>query len=92
MSRRQPRHVGLLIQLGRVYESETRIREAYQTYRKILDLQLAPPMELYPLLARTSMRLGRQVEAGLFIQEYLARGGAPAEAKAWGEMLTSNSP
>ena len=87
MARRQPHDVDLLMNLGRVYESDARIQDAYHTYRRILDLGLAPPLDLYVLLTRTSVRLGRKVEAGVFIDDYLSRGGSAEQIEAWRRML-----
>lgn len=91
MARRHPRDVELLMLLGRVYESDSRVEQAYETYRRILDLSLAPPLDLYVLLTRTSMRLGRRVEAGLFIDDFLRRGGPAGQVEAWRRVLGPTS-
>jgi hypothetical protein len=59
---RDPNDVQVLIQLGRMYEE----------YRRILDLGLVPPLDVDLPFA-----LGRSLEAELFVQDYLARGGDP---------------
>jgi VWFA-related protein len=87
MARRHPRDVDLLMLLGRVYESDSRVEQAYETYRRILDLSLTPPLDLYVLLTRTSMRLGRRVEAGLFIDDFLRRGGSAGQIESWRQVL-----
>src|SRR6266516_1128443 len=87
MTRRHPRDLGLLMQLGRVYESDARTGEAYKTYRRILDLVLSPPLDVYLLLTRTAMRLGRYVEAKLFIDDFLAQGGTDSQIDDWRKML-----
>jgi VWFA-related protein len=79
MALRQPHDVDLLMDLGRVFESDSRVDEAYQLYRQILDQTAAPPLQVYVLLARTSTRLGRSTEADIFIGDYLALGGSKAE-------------
>jgi Ca-activated chloride channel family protein len=81
--RSHPEDIDALIQLGRVYESDFRMQDAYQSYRKVLDLMLGPPLEIYLLLARTSMSIGRKVEAELFMQDYLERGGDPASLEPY---------
>jgi hypothetical protein len=45
------------------------------------------PLDLFLLLTRTSVRLGRHVEAGLFIQDYLSKGGSESEIEPWRKML-----
>lgn len=76
MIRGRPHHAGLLVQLGRAYEAAGRPEEAYQSYRKVLDLTRAPTPELYLLLVRTSMEIGRRLEAEIYIHDFIARGGA----------------
>ncbi len=88
MARRQPQDVDLIIDLGRVYESDARVAEAYRLYRQVLDLTAVPPMEVYVLLARTSTRLGRHVEAGIFVNDFLSLGGSPAEIEPWRNRTT----
>ena len=75
MIRSRPGEIELLLQLGRIYEAGGRDREAYRTYRSILDLAAEPALEVYPLLIRTSTRIGREREAQILTEEYLARGG-----------------
>lgn len=77
MIRSLPGDVELLLQLGRIYEAGGRDREAHRTYRGILDLAAEPALEVYPLLIRTSIRIGREREAQILAEEYSARGGTP---------------
>jgi Ca-activated chloride channel family protein len=91
LARKQPRDIDLLMNLGRVYEADARIHEAYQTYRRILDVALTPPLDLYVLLTRTSVRLGRHVEAGLFIDDYLSRGGSSEQIDGFRQLLPASA-
>jgi len=79
MIQRHPGNLALMFQLGRTLEASTRSREAYQVYRQMLDYRLGLPAELYLALTRTSLTLGRGIEADLFMRDYLSRGG-PEEA------------
>ncbi len=81
VTQRGPADARILIQLGRMYEAGSRVPEAHQTYRRILDLTLTPPLEVYLLLARTAIGLERPVEADLFIRDYLGRGGDAASVQ-----------
>ncbi len=92
MARRRPQDVALLIDLGRVYESDSRVAEAYRLYRQVLDLTPALPIELYVLLARTSAQLGRRVEAEIFIGDFLALGGSAAEVEPWQKQVAGTAP
>lgn len=83
MIRGQPRHAGLLVQLGRVYEAAGRPEEAYQAYRKVLDLTRAPTPDLFLLLVRTSMEIGRRLEAEIHIHDFIAHGGAARLIEPW---------
>ncbi|NWG14155.1 MAG: VWA domain-containing protein [Acidobacteria bacterium] len=80
--RSHPGDADLLMQLGRIYEADGDPLKAYQTYRRILDLTAAPPLDAYLLLVRTGLDLGREVEARIFIGDYAARGGDPAAMEA----------
>ena len=82
LTQRTPGDAQTLLQLGRIYEAGSRVLEAHQTYRRILDLTLAPPLDVYLLLARTAIGLNRTIEAGLFIRDYLARGGDEASVRS----------
>jgi VWFA-related protein len=92
MIRRRARDPNLLIQLGRIYEADGRPEEAFNAYRRVLDLMSGPPLDVYLLLARTSVDAGRKTEAGLFIQDYLARGGAPDRIDTWRRRLAGAVP
>jgi VWFA-related protein len=92
MSQKLPDDSDLLVQLGRVYEADSRPQEAYQAYRKVLDISSRPPRELYVLLIRTALPLGRRVEAGLFIRDYLAAGGEREKIQPWLSEMSPNSP
>lgn len=87
MMRAQPRHAGLIVQLGRVYEAAGRPEEAYQAYRKVLDLVRAPTSDLYLLLVRTSMEVGRRLEAEIHIRDFIAHGGAARLIEPWRRQL-----
>jgi Flp pilus assembly protein TadD len=89
VAHKHPKDLDLLIQLGRIYEADSRTKDAYQAYRRVLDITLAPPLDVYVLLTRTSMRLGRGTEAGLFISDYLARGGQESSIDQWRNALVS---
>jgi hypothetical protein len=78
------------VQLGRVYETDSRTGDAYQAYRRILDITVNPPLDVYVLLTRTSMRLGRSVEAELFIGDFLKRGGPESSIDPWRQELTAS--
>jgi Ca-activated chloride channel family protein len=80
---RHPRDFDLLLYLGRVYEATGRPEKAYQAYRRILDLKRNPPLEVFLLLTRTAVGLGRQAEADVFMQDYLAGGGLPDRLEEW---------
>jgi len=92
MSQKLPNDAELLLQLGRVYEADSRPQEAYQAYRKILAFSSRPSQELYVLLIRTALPLGRRVEAGLFVRDYLAAGGNKEEIQPWLSRMSPNSP
>lgn len=85
--RRSPRDSGLFMELGRVYESDGLPEQAHQAYRSVLDLSSSPPLDLYLLLVRTSMNLGRRIEAELFIEDYLKRGGETGKIDVWRRQL-----
>jgi tetratricopeptide (TPR) repeat protein len=87
LARRQPGDVDLLMDLGRAYESDGRLEDAYQVYRHILDLSFAPPLDVYLLLARTSAQLGRHVEARIFVDDYLSLGGSDTGIAQWRALL-----
>jgi VWFA-related protein len=72
---RYPLDLELLMQLGRVYEAASQPGKAYQIYRSALDVTSSPPMDFYVLLIRTATLLGRRAEAGVFVVDYLERGG-----------------
>jgi Ca-activated chloride channel homolog len=80
---RHPRSIELLVEKGRVLEADARFQDAFQSYRSVLDITSSPPLDVYVLLARTSMRLGRRTEARLFIHDYLARGGTETTVEPW---------
>jgi VWFA-related protein len=80
---RNPGKPELLVQLGRVYEAAGRRAEAYEAYRRIFDLTLAPPLDVYVLLLRTALALDRQTEAAVFARDYIARGGDKAVIDQW---------
>jgi VWFA-related protein len=90
VAQRHPRDLEVLVQLGRVYETDSRTGDAYQAYRRILDITLNPPLDVYVLLTRTSMRLGRSVEAELFIDDFLKRGGPESSIDPWRQELTAS--
>jgi Ca-activated chloride channel family protein len=77
--RNLPNDMQVLLQLGRTYEADSRPREAYQSYRKILDFTLTPPAEVFYVLARTANSLDRPLELQLFLKDYLACGGDPGK-------------
>ena len=89
--RRTPRDPGLFMELGRIYESDGLPEEAHQAYRSVLDLSSSPPLDLYLLLVRTSMNLGRHIEAELFMEDYLKRGGEAGKIDAWRRQLAAAS-
>jgi VWFA-related protein len=89
VTEKHPKDLDLLIQLGRIYEADSRTQDAYRAYRRVLDITLAPPLDVYVLLTRTSVRLGRGTEAGLFISDYLARGGQESSIDQWRNALTT---
>ncbi len=90
--RRHPGDLELIIQLGRTYETASRATEAYQTYRHIFDRTLAPPLEVYVLLLRTAVALGREAEAGVFAADYAARGGDMSAIEQWHKQATGIQP
>ena len=90
--RRHPADIDLLIQLGRIYESDGDVLKAYQTYRRILDLTAAPPLDVYVLPLRTGLDLGRQAEALIHIRGYMAHGGDPAAIDGLRNKLARGSP
>ncbi len=90
--RSHPGDISLLTQLGRIYEADGDTLKAYQTYRRILDLTASPPLDVYLLLVRTGLDLGREVEARIFISDYAARGGDPAAMDALRIRLSRASP
>jgi tetratricopeptide (TPR) repeat protein len=92
MIRRHPRDVELIMQLGRVFEADGRTEQAYWVYRRALDYTLVPPLDLYVLLTRTASRLGRRVEADVFIRDYDARGGDPSAIESWRQRRTGSDP
>ncbi|MFH1573407.1 MAG: VWA domain-containing protein [Acidobacteriota bacterium] len=87
MIRNRPRDLQLLVQLGRVYEADSNLQQAYRAYRRVLDLTPEPPLDLYVLLLRTAGPLGRDLEAEIFIEDYLARGGAEERIEPYRHML-----
>jgi len=89
---RQPGNLDLIIQLGRTYESASRAAEAYQAYRRILDVTLAPPLEVYILLVRTAVALERETEAGVFARDYVARGGDTSAIDRWLKPTAHTAP
>jgi tetratricopeptide (TPR) repeat protein len=84
--------VELLVQLGRVYEASGRNRDAYHVYRSILDRTASPDLGVYLMLIRTSMLIGRALEAQILMEDYLARGGSPDRIKQWSDVLTPRLP
>jgi hypothetical protein len=84
--------VELIMQLGRVFEADGRTEQAYWVYRRALDYTLVPPLDLYVLLTRTASRLGRRVEADVFIRDYDARGGDPSAIESWRQRRTGRDP
>ncbi|MFH1574750.1 MAG: VWA domain-containing protein, partial [Acidobacteriota bacterium] len=83
MIQQNPGDPGLMLQLGRIFETSHKIFEAYQVYRRMLDFGSGMPLDLYLALTRTSASLGRDVEAGIFIRDYLARGGSEEAIQPW---------
>lgn len=92
MIQRHPHDVELIMQLGRVFEADGRTEQAYRVYRRALDYTLLPPLDLYVLLTRTASRLGRRVEADVFIRDYDARGGDPSAIESWRRRRTGSDP
>ena len=92
VARRHPGDLQLIIQLGRTYEAASRATEAYRTYRRILDLTLAPPLEVYVLLLRTAVAVGRETEAGVFAADYAARGGDMSVIEQWRKQTPATPP
>jgi VWFA-related protein len=86
------REIGLSLARALMAAADSRPQEAYQAYRKILDFTSQPPQNLYVLLIRTALPLGRRVEAGLFIQDYLAAGGSRDKIEPWLSQMSPNSP
>jgi hypothetical protein len=82
-----PRDRELLLYLGRIYEADSNRVGALQTYRQALELAHTPSTELLLLLIRTSAQLGHRIEAGIYIDDYLARGGAEEAIQEWRRML-----
>jgi hypothetical protein len=82
--------MNLLLFLGRVYESDSRQQEALETYRQALELSTRPPLELMVLLIRTCAHLGYRYEAEIFIEDYLARGGAEKQIEEWRRIINRN--
>jgi tetratricopeptide (TPR) repeat protein len=85
MTRRHPQDIGIMLELGRAYEADSRTEEAFATYRRALDLAADPSLEHYRLLIRTAAPLGRRVEAASFIREFLERGGAEEQVRQWSQ-------
>ncbi len=83
MIQRHPTDLQLRLQLGRLFEAAGRSGEAYQVYRQVLDCGFDIPLELYLALTRTSLVLGRKVEAGIFSRDYLGRGGSAEALQPW---------
>jgi len=91
MVKKRPPDMGLLLYLGRVYEADSKRREALQIYRQALELAPTPSMELLLLLIRTSAQLGHKIEAGIYIDDYVARGGAEVSIEEWRRMVGPGS-
>jgi VWFA-related protein len=87
MRLRNPTDLELLIQLGRVYEAASQPAKAYEIYRSALDLSPALPLDFYVVLIRTSALLGRNMEAGIFIDQYRSRGGAEEAIAPWTRLM-----
>ncbi len=87
MTQQNSESLDLLVQLGRTHESQQNILAAYQAYRRVLDRTATPPLELYVLLTRTSVQLGRHLEARLFIEDFQGRGGDMAKMGSWKLMI-----
>ncbi len=87
MTQEYPRDAGLLLELGRVYEADSRMEEAFLSYRSALDLTPRPAPEHYLLLLRTAVPLGRRAEAVLFLRSYLDAGGAEDQIRQWRQAL-----
>jgi VWFA-related protein len=83
MMRKHPLDLELIVDMGRILEADGRTEQAYRVYRRALDCTLVPPLQLYLLLTRCAVSLGRQAEAELFIRDYQARGGDPAAIDRW---------
>ncbi len=81
--RRHPRDLELMIQFGRVFEINGNIERAFGAYRRALDLNLAPPPDVFLLLARTAVGLRRDAEARIYIRDFLALGGDAAAIEPW---------
>jgi tetratricopeptide (TPR) repeat protein len=80
----------LLLYLGRIYEADSKRREALQTYRKALELTTNPSLELLLLLIRTSAQLEHRIEAGMYISDYLERGGSEEAIQEWRRLVESS--
>jgi VWFA-related protein len=80
---RHPLDLELIVDMGRILEADGRTEQAYRIYRRALDCTLVPPLQLYLLLTRCAVSLGRQAEAELFVRDYVARGGDPAAIDRW---------
>jgi VWFA-related protein len=83
MMRTHDGDIALTLQLGRVYEASGLDREAYNVYRRVLDQSSSPPLDAYLLLIRTSKRIGRELEAEVLVEDYLAHGGTRDQLREW---------
>ncbi len=80
---RNPLDLELLIQMGRMYEADSRPARAYEIYRSALDISPNPPLDLYVALVRTSAVMMRRTEALIFLEDYRNRGGDEARLDQW---------
>ena len=91
MRSRNPLDLEILIQLGRVYEAASKPAAAYEVYRTALDLNPSLPLEFYVVLIRTSALLGREAEAGVFVERYRSHGGAEEAIAPWTRLMRRSS-
>ncbi len=91
MRLRQPLDLELLLQLGRVYESDSQPAKAYDVYRSALDISPAPPLDFYIVLIRTAALLQRIEETRVFVNDYRSRGGSEDRIAAWTHLLERHS-
>ncbi len=91
MIQRHPGDVDLIMEMGRIFEADGKTEQAYRVYRRALDYTLVPPLDLYVLLTRSALLLGRNSEANIFVRDYQARGGDPAAIDLWRRTSAASS-